>query len=209
MRGGCSWVVGMALLAAGCDVQAPWPVSALSGLNPLGSSSEDDAPVRGLLYSPNAEPLSGGPLGQPKCPDALAAWLGRIDTNHDGVIDRDEFLADARAQFARMDLDHDGFITADEVSTYRMPFLATATAPAAKPQGDHQAGDHHAERNGGRGRAVSSDTGDPVMSADSNLDFKVSLAEFTAQAEEILAKLDSDHDRRLTRAEIEQTCPKP
>ena len=61
-----------------------------------------------VIFSPNGEPLSGGTLGHPSCVEAIAGWFDRVDTNHDGIIDRNELLADARIQFLRMDRDGDG-----------------------------------------------------------------------------------------------------
>jgi hypothetical protein len=78
----------------------------------------------GPLYSPNGEPLSGGPLGHPSCQEALAGWFDRIDAHHVGTIDLAAFLADARRQFAAMDLNHDGQITPDELAQYRMAYAA-------------------------------------------------------------------------------------
>jgi len=163
---------------------------------PHGSSARGaERPLDGPAVSPNAEPLSGGILGYPDCDEAMAKWFDRVDTNHDGVIDHVEFLADARAQFARMDIDHDGFITADELTTYRMPYQGSGeTKPGAKRQRASQAAAEGQE--------------DPVMAADSNLDFKVSLAEFLALAEAKFAKLAPEG--KLNRGAIDDICwPSP
>ena len=45
------------------------------------------------------------------------------------------------------------------------------------------------------------------MSADTNLDFKVSLAEFLDQAAGLFDRLDMDHDGVLALAEVNQSCP--
>jgi hypothetical protein len=138
-----------------------------------------------LIFSPNGEPLSGGPLGHPACGEAMDRWFDRVDANHDGWIDRDEFLADARAQFARMDLDHDGNITSDELATFRAPFTAQPRAGGGRPPGTDA---------------------DPVMSADANLDFKVSLAEFLRQADEIYSSLASAHGGGIGREDARRGC---
>lgn len=39
-----------------------------------------------------------------------SALLAQADTNHDGKISRDEFLAARAAQFDRLDRDHDGYL---------------------------------------------------------------------------------------------------
>jgi len=75
-----------------------------------------------LLFSPNGEPITGGPLGQRPCAEAMGDWFDRLDSQHRDAISREAFLADARAQFAKMDLDHDGWITPAELSIYREPY---------------------------------------------------------------------------------------
>ena len=165
----------------------------------------------GLVFSPNGEPLSGGPLGHPACEAALGGWMDRVDSNRDGVVERGEFLADAETQFARMDLDHDGFVTAAELSTYCFPYLAGE--PAETEPGPAAAGDGR-PANGARHRAsravahaLPPDISDPVMSADTDLDFRVSRDEFLAQAGETFAKLDTARDGRVTRDAVLKTCP--
>ncbi len=150
-----------------------------------------------LLFSPNGEPLSGGV----PCGDAMSQWFGRVDGNHDDRIDRTEFLADARVQFERMDLDHNGFVTADELTAFRIPFLN-------KSRSDDDVAEAPRHRSRGEEDGVRPASGtDPVMSADTNLDFKVSLDEFLKQAASIFDHLDTDHDGALSPAEVHGFCP--
>jgi hypothetical protein len=90
----------------------------------------------GPLYSPNGEPLSGGPLGHPSCQDALGRWFDHLDTSHTGAIDLAAFLADARHQFAAMDLNHDGQITPDELARYRVAYMADLRVADANEEDD-------------------------------------------------------------------------
>ena len=168
------------------------PLPSLSGSS--GTSGARHSPAQ--VISPNGEPLSGGPLGQPDCDEAIDKWFDRVDTNHDDTIDRAEFIADAQAQFARMDLDHDGFVTADELTRYRMPTLGVEAKPGAKP------GAKHPRRNSSADDAEGGE--DPVMAADTNLDFQVSLTEFLALAESKFAKLAKDGI--WTRDAVEAIC---
>jgi hypothetical protein len=187
-------------------------VAGCSGRGPMGLGRDEPKPrPPEVAVSPNGEPLSGGPLGKLACADAAAQWFGRVDANHDGSIDKGEFMADLRAQFARMDLDHDGFITPDELAAYRAPYLYRSegrTPPAGgeakpTPEGDTENAPHHRQRGAGPSHALPSGLADPVMSADRNLDFKVSLDEFVAQGAEVFARLDKDKDGRISRAEAE------
>jgi hypothetical protein len=160
--------------------------------------ASDRASAYTILYSPNGEPLTGGPLGHPSCQDALAGWFSRVDANHDGAIDRDEFMNDARAQFDRMDLGHEGYITSAKLSEYRAPYQERPTDTGMGGQRD--------PRNGGPARVRQGDTADPVMSADRTLSFKVTWPDFQANAEEVFAQLDNKHRGKLSLEQIQATC---
>lgn len=66
-----------------------------------------------LLAAPvlaqDAPPPPGGPGPRG------GGMMMRADTNGDGVITRDEALAQAAQRFDRMDLNHDGKLTRDEL----------------------------------------------------------------------------------------------
>jgi hypothetical protein len=160
------------------------------------------------IYSPNGEPLNGGPLGFPKCDEALSQWFDRMDTSHHG-IDRAQFLADARAQFDRMDLDHDGTITPSELTTFRMAYPQPEPPRPRMSGGPPQDGERSRDRPQPRTAPHSMEPADPVMSADTGLHFRVTRAEFMAQAGEIFAKLDTKHDGLLTRSAVQSGCTRP
>ena len=171
-----------------------------------------------MLFSPNGEPLNGGPLGRPTCKAALTRWFERVDGNHDGVLGHAEFMDDAAAQFARMDIDGNGYLVSEELDRYRLPYrqegpvMRHVRDPAAdgeegevrhhraRPQGSDGAGGQ------GRGGGGSAEVADPVMSADLNNDFKVTPGEFTFQAERIYRTLDAAHDGRVTLEAVLKTC---
>jgi len=150
-----------------------------------------------ILYSPNGEPLSGGNLGLPDCPKALGGWFDRIDADHDGTIDSNEMVRDARVQFLRMDLDGDGAIYPSELVTFRAPFQVANKRQARETE---DTSDNKKPR-------IKADISDPVMSADTNLDFKVTLDEIVAQARDIFASLDRNKDGKLDRQEVLKSCP--
>lgn len=182
------------------------------------------------IYSMTGEPLNGGRLGRPKCEDAQAAWLARVDTDRDGTIDLEELLAESSRQFAVMNIDHSGQLTADQLEAYRAPYaLNRESAPKPQtdasrgdgpaddgpqgdgPQEDRQRGDRpggHTQGRGGNGggpRPAASQP-DPVLAADSNLDFEVSLQEFMIQQRENFRQLDKNHDQRLSADELNILC---
>jgi hypothetical protein len=218
-------------LLRSCHIAATLLVAAAC----LGCSSHDNAAhwTRGgaaaqqVIYSPNGEPLSGGPLGRPTCRDALSSWFSRVDADHDGVVDHDEFMSDARVQFDRMDLGHDGFITSAKLSVFRAPYEVETPGTIAtdsKSPGSDSAQDGGSEqrqrrdqssggsqgnsgtRSQGQGQQQRSDGSDPVMSADRSLTFKVTLPDFLANAEEVFSRLDNAHTGKLSLTQVQSSC---
>lgn len=165
------------------------PVFALSVLAMLGlaaCSSHERPPgpndakrLPAILFSPNGEPLNGGDLGQPSCTLAMDYWFDRIDANHDGRLDRDEFLADSDAQFAKMDMDRQGYVTSNELDQYRGPY-----------------------RQGTR----SANVADPVMAADVNLNGMVTPEEFRNRAADAFDQLDAAHKGYVEHADLAAYC---
>lgn len=153
--------------------------------------SLDDRPRRPppRAVSPNGEPL-GGPGDRAACIAAQAEWVRRVDQNGDGRLHAVEFKADAARWFARIDADRDGFVTAAELAQTRLAMGFTA-GPVPMPVRDRnprdldRRGDRPGERDSrplsreDRVRAIP-EAPDPVMEADTNLDFRVSAAEFEA-----------------------------
>lgn len=181
------------------------------------SPSRTEAPNNGvpaflqLIHSPTGEPL-----GRAICRDALTVWFGHTDSNQDGMITADEFGADSTAQFTHLDRDGDGVITADELQEVRRPFLIEPQNQDPSPPRDGNVDSDHDDppgtgatansrihhRSVGRGE-------DPVMTADTNLDFKVSRAEFHTRAKEVFTRLDHDGNRSLSLEEVTASCPTP
>jgi Ca2+-binding EF-hand superfamily protein len=151
-------------------------------------------------------------LGRPSCSEALSAWFERVDTNHDGVIDRDAFLADAQRQFAIMDLDKDGTITPAELAQYRAPYQAEPSAAAGDQaaQAGSASGRKHRRGEGGGGSGdFDNDQPDPVMAADVRFRNQVSREDFMAYAARQFTALDVDHHGRLAKADVLSSCGPP
>jgi len=204
-------------MAAGSAVLLLLALAACGGNdeNPKGPPREARKPP---LYSPNGEPLNGGPLGQPGCTDALSRWFDRVDANHDGSLDLNEYLADARRQFAAMDLNRDGMVDPAELTTYRAPY-APPPPPEGRAQREERERPSLADRmqrslglggrpkdapEGGGGNAA--EQPDPVMSADVTLRNRVSLDDFLAYERRVFGELDANHDGRLSKAEVLRLC---
>ena len=77
-------------------------------------------PVSALVYA-QALPKTPAtpPTAMPGAPDADAkpTRFDEIDTNHDGFISRDEFLAAEKKRFDEFDTNHDGKIDAKEIAS--------------------------------------------------------------------------------------------
>jgi hypothetical protein len=166
-----------------------------------------------MIYSPNGEPLNGGPLGKPTCEQALGGWFDRLSAGADGHISLLAFINDAQTQFHRMDIDNNGYIVSEELDRFRDPYRQQPPAPAAKDKDDdepqkgrrHKGKEGHGAESGSRSDPSLS-LSDPVMSADTNLDFKVTYDEFMHQARDTFGKLDSNHNDTLERAEVMAAC---
>ena len=72
-----------------------------------------------LAFALAAGTLAGTAIAQdaPPAPPRppMGGGMMRADTNGDGVISRDEAIAQATQRFDRMDLNHDGKLTRDEM----------------------------------------------------------------------------------------------
>jgi hypothetical protein len=100
------------------------------------------APPRAFL-SPSGEPFRPTPGG----PDPFDVWFDQADANHDGVIDKAEFRADAARFFKRLDANGDGIIDGFEIAAYERTIVPELAAQAegrfpgdASPGGDHAGG---------------------------------------------------------------------
>jgi Ca2+-binding EF-hand superfamily protein len=191
--------------------------AAVTGLVALSACAADKkhadrGPVQ-MIYSPTGDPLNGGPLGRPTCPEAMKHWFARVDIKHDGAITPEEFINDAKAQFQRMDIDKNSYLVSEEVERFRLPYRDTAAeekhAASADDREDEQPSDgRHGRGHGGGGNGGGSEGGgnasviDPVMSADTNLDYKVTLDEFLAYAQKTFKGLDADRDGKLSLTEV-------
>lgn len=102
----------------------------------------------------------------------------RFDSDHNGVVTRQEFDAVRGADFARLDANHDGQLTREEMRA-----------------GFRQAG----WRRGGRGHG-----GGMLARADANHDGAITRDEFLARPEQMFDRLDKDHNGTISAAELQQ-----
>ncbi|MCF4165553.1 hypothetical protein L2U69_07860 [Zavarzinia compransoris] len=159
--------------------------------------------------------VSGEPLlfeSGESCSDAQGRWFQRADGNGDGVVDLAEAKLDAARFFASVDADANGFVTPVELTDFRVktypPEYRRAISnpmppsePPATTPGGTEIPDPEMRR-----FLLTPVTTDLVMSADADLDFRVSLAEIQTKLTERGAKLDANGDGALSRSEVAAFC---
>lgn len=171
----------------------------------------------GIRYnpiSPLGEPLAAPTRDADAYRAAMRDWFTRTDTDHDGKLSLAEFTAEADRVFPLYDLNRDGFVTSYELTQYRVG-LPTHTAPAdsgrrLRPGRIDMTPDEAATaRVDGRGRADYRMGIDPVMSADSNADFRVTPEELRAEATRRHAIMDKNGDGFVSLAEFMEQAEGP
>jgi hypothetical protein len=161
---------------------------ALAGLAlsaPLAAAQDD---VQQLFISPMGEPFRA-PASQPY---PSAQWFAQADADHDGVISRSEFRADALRFFKVLDLNNDGRITDLEVQRYEYilaPEIVQATQDTSnagvQTGADDSAYKHTALSTVRQGAANFGFLNDPepVRSADVMFNRKITQDEWLAAAD--------------------------
>lgn len=213
----------LALLAA-CALACASGLFVLAAAAP--DPDEDRARLRvNLFITPAGEPVRSTPGGT----DAVDVWFARVDANHDGAITLDELQADFRTFFGKLDANHDKLIDGFEIGDYEqkiapeilpsisrlrasdIPPLPKSSTDPRSQQDDRQrlalSPSLPRRRGGPQGAAFYSlfPNPEPVASMDSDFDGKVSLEEALAAARRRFDMLDTNHDGRLTRAELPRT----
>jgi len=136
------------------------------------------AALGATLLAGSAFAAQDGPPPGPRDP------LARADTNQDGIVTRDEMLADVAQRFARVDANHDGKITMEERQAF-------AEARRAEMEARRGPGGPGGGGFGGRG----------MGRMDANGDGSVTLDEERARAGERFDRADTNHDGKLDQAE--------
>lgn len=181
-----------------------------------------------LFISPAGEPFRA----EPGAPYPVAAWFAGADADHDGVLTRDEFVADCLRFFDRLDTDHNGVIDGFEVSAYETqvaPEILQGFQGDGRGEGGPPGGGRHGGGGGppgggeGRGGGKRGGAGpmggmlqgatpysllaepQPVMASDGDFDRRITRAEAIKAAKARFTLLDTDGDGRLHLADLPKT----
>ena len=183
-----------------------------------------------LFISPCGEPF----LAPITAPYPIVAWFEKADANHDGRLDADEFRGDCERFFAKLDRNKDGVLDSGEISVYEHVYVPEILAPGRADAGglkilaDYQLQDNSIPTTSytmddstspppprppldtKQGAVIFSlfPAPEPVLSADRNLDGKVTLKEFQAQADRRFATLDVMKRGYLLLADLPKTLAK-
>jgi hypothetical protein len=182
-----------------------------------------------LFISPAGEPFLA-PITKPY---PIVNWFNKADANHDGKLDAAEFRADAERFFAALDRNKDGVLDSREISIYEHYYVPEILPARGADAGGHLIRVQFGGGAGGGGGIQPIDPGggapdqptprqrldsqqgavpyslfaspEPILSADRNLDGKVSLKEFQTQSDRHFAALDTKMRGYLTLDDLPKT----
>ena len=202
------------LLAATAALLAGAAVAQPAG-PPPGAAGANSGP--GVFLSPSGEPFRRRALDTTAKPP-LDQWFEGADTDHDGAITAAEFQADAKRFFDILDDNKDGYVDSLENRYYEIriaPEILDSGAAGLAPRGiappipSPNQGIRPSPRTrapiiprDGAARFTFLNEPQQIRVADTNLDWRVSVAEWTAAATRRFNLLDMDHDGKLTMATL-------
>jgi len=165
----------------------------LRSLFPGGGKGGLKAQKKGALGAANSasEKMAESSEDSPR---GLPAFFRLLDTNHDGRLSREE-LSKATELFDRLDRNHDGFLDAKELT--QMPAVASSEEPTINP-----AAPLARVRKGG-GNLQRGNLAQLMKRADADGDGKLSMEEAPPFLKKHFAKIDTNGDGFLDKAELE------
>jgi hypothetical protein len=206
-------IAALATILAACASAPPGGPAARFGPKD-GEGPKGDMEGPQLFISPAGEPFRA----PPKAPYPVETWFSGADANHDGALNREEFVADALRFFAVLDTDHNGVIDGFEVSAYEnriAPEIIGGPPPASLRRGRMGLGQDGGEppRRARQGASVLQGAAlygliaepQPVMASDGDFDRRVTRDEAAKAAKTRFALLDKDKDGFLRLAELPKT----
>lgn len=176
--------------------------------------------VANIFFSPSGEPFHGGD----KDAYAVALWFAKADANHDGVLSKEEFRADAGRFFEVVDTNHDGKIDAAEVKHYEEKIapevlarsfdsgdVVSSTGPKdIQPHNDSRLGNVSTAASEGQNRQGAGffsflDEPEPISGADIDFNNKITKEEWLAATNRRFGRLDPDATGGLKLSDLPKT----
>jgi hypothetical protein len=181
----------------------------------IGDANHEPGSDLNVFFSPSGQPFRA----QPGDPYPVAAWIAQADTDHDGKISYDEFMADSKQFFVKLDVNHDGYISSPENTAYEnkvAPEILRIDPRIDQPPRYHVNDDDIVTDNDPRLRNYVKtiqgasqysvlDEPQPVRAADKNYDFRISGDEWTNATAARFKTLDRNDDGFLTANELPWT----
>lgn len=189
-------LVGLAVALAACGGNRPLPG------------------VRYAAVSPVGEPVSAPTQDSASYRTAMRDWFNRTDTDRNGTLSAAEMAAEADRVFVLYDQNRDGAVTSAEMTQFRVssPFHIPPADNGRRMRPrriDMTPAEAESMEPGNRGRPSYRMGIDPVMSADSNADFRVTPEELRIEAQRRHGVMDKNGDKALTLPEFMDSAEGP
>jgi Ca2+-binding EF-hand superfamily protein len=135
-------------------------------------------------------------LATPALAEGPGGLFKTADTNKDGVIDQTEFQASRDKWFAALDTDKDGYITTDELKAF-------GEKMHAQWQQKHADAGHQNGANGAPDAARGDRMAQHILArVDTDHDGKISRVEFDAESAALFKRLDKNGDGKIASDEV-------